>query len=73
MVKYFCDFCGKETKSTFEYLLLDIRMNHEVFIDEEAKTISYQKYKLCQDKKIHICMNCAKTIMEVQDQLSKKE
>lgn len=73
MIKYFCDFCGKETKSTFEYLLLDIRRNYEAFIDEESKTISYHKYKLCQDKKIYICMNCAKAIMEVQDQLSKKE
>lgn len=73
MIKYFCDYCGKETKSTFEYLPLNISTSNRVFVDEESKTISYNKYELHQDRKIHICMKCAKSIIEVQDQLSKKE
>ena len=73
MVKYFCDYCGKETESTFEYRPLSIDINNKVFVDEETKTISYHKYELLQIKKFHICMNCANSIIEVQNKLFKRE
>lgn len=73
MIKYFCDYCGKETKSSFEYWPLNIGTNNKVFIDEETKTISYHKYELYQNRKIYICMDCAKSIIEAQNQLSKRK
>lgn len=73
MIKYFCDYCGKETKSTFEYLPLEISTSNKVFVDEESKTISYHKYELHQNRRTHICIKCAESIIEAQNQLSKKE
>ena len=73
MIKYFCDYCGKETESTFEYLPLNIDKSNKMFVDEKSGTIEYHKYELYQDRTIHICIDCAKSIIEVQNQLSKKE
>lgn len=73
MVKYFCDYCGKETESTFEYFPLEIGTSNKAFVDEEHKTIKYYKYELYQNRRTHICIKCAESIIEAQNQLFKKE
>lgn len=81
MIKYYCDICEKELKTSDEHFvyILPQRVPYytKAFYEQTAYTQIVCTYEQIEDKNLAVCPSCRKKISyalkEIKDEMAKKK